>query len=152
MPKQKNIYVFKGLKNFLFMHYLIDFEENYVINGSICEIMFQYVFAFPSLLLPSDTVLHFCCCCCIFMTFNFWWMFIFEVELLTTVVILGKCESNRPYDEVHYCYIIRRLRCFIQKIENSHDCGNTKISFLILGQSMCSAKSEFEKPLNSILR
>ena len=63
------------------MHYLIDFEENYVINGSIGEIMFQYVLAFPSLLLPSDTVLHFCCCCCIFMTFNFWWMFIFEVEL-----------------------------------------------------------------------
>ena len=28
--------------------HLIDFEENYVINGSIRETMFQYVFAFPN--------------------------------------------------------------------------------------------------------
>ena len=39
-------------------------------------------------------------------------------------------------DEVHHCYIIRRMRCFIVQIENLHDCGNAKVSFLILAQSM----------------
>ena len=50
-------------------------------------------FGFSSLLLSSDTVL--CFCCCAFTTFNFWWMSVFEVVLLVTIVILGIYKSKR---------------------------------------------------------
>ena len=107
-------------------------------------------FGFSSLLLSSATVLHFCCCC-VFTTFNLWWMFVFEVVALVTVVILGIYKSKRSLDKVHYCYIIRRRRCSIVQIESSYDYEDMKVSFLIFGQSMRSAKFEFKKLLSFIL-
>ena len=133
---------------------MIDFEKNYVSNGSIQGTMFQLCFSFSSLLLSSDTVLH-SCCCCVFTTFNFWWMFVFEVvfEVIfeVTVLILRTFKSKRSKDEVHYCYIIRRRRCSIVQIESSHDCENMEVSFLIYWQFMRWAKSEFKKLLSFIL-
>ena len=37
---------FQRLKNFLLTHYLIDFEKNYVSNGSTRGTIFQYVSVF----------------------------------------------------------------------------------------------------------
>ena len=139
---------FQGIENFPFDALFVDSEENYVINGSTSETMLQYV----SLFLV----------CCFPMILCFISVVVAFLRLLTSdeyLFLKQNCQpplqfqvNTKARDHMAKYIIVKYLdACVALQRKFKIDCGNTKVSFSILEQSMCSSLSVFEKLLNFIL-